>query len=556
MTPIWLSSYPAAVDPNPVIFAGSIGELIATRCQHFGSAEAFRWRGRSMSYEECLAHAGAFAGWLHHSGIPAGRRIALMLPNCLAFPVCALGTLLGGHVLVNVNPRYTARELEYQLLDSGARVLVIWEPVIGALGPVLRPDLLDRVIVVPGDAFIAESPAEANRRTTTGPAWLALAQVLHEGSMARAAAAPVLTTAPALLQYTGGTTGVSKGAILTHRNLLADLAQQAAWFEPFLPEALRPYRAVLPLPLYHIAGFMAGMMRSLVVGGSTLLIENPRDLDGLVATMRTERFTSMSGVNTLYAALLDHPQIGKVDFANCWMSTAGASATQRVVAERWESLTGCPLIEGYGMTETSCYISQGPLDGRRFNGSVGLPYPLTEISIRTPDGEELPPDTAGEICVRGPQVMAGYWQRPEETAEVMTMDGFLRTGDVGLVDAEGYLRISDRRKDMILVSGFNVFPNEVEGVLLTHPKVLEAAVVALPDARSGEVPVAFVVPRDPTLTVSELAVHCASELTPYKRPRHFEICASLPKTTVGKVLRRELRDEARLLAGTKPPQSA
>ena len=349
----------------------------------------------------------------------------------------------------------------------------------------------------------------------------------------------------AFLQYTGGTTGVSKGAMLTHRNVLADLAQQLAWSGPFVPATPLPHRAITALPLYHIAALMAGMFRQLLHGGSCILIRDPRNLDALVETMRTQRFTVMGGVNTLYAALLNHPRIRDVDFSQCWVAGAGAAATQQSIADRWQSLTGLSIVEGYGMTETCCYISQQALDGRPFNGTAGLPYPGTEISIRDPDGRELAVGDPGEICVRGEQVMDGYYRRPDETAQVMTEDGFLRTGDIGSIDEHGYLRISDRMKDMILVSGFNVFPNEVEAVLLAHPKVLEAAVVSAPDGHSGEVPVAFVVRRDATLTESELREHCVLELTAYKRPRRFEFRDTLPKTPVGKILRRALRESCR-----------
>ncbi|MBS0394125.1 MAG: AMP-binding protein, partial [Proteobacteria bacterium] len=365
------------------------------------------------------------------------------------------------------------------------------------------------------------------------------------GAGATPAAAPRAPSDPAFLQYTGGTTGVSKGAVLTQRNVLADIAQQLAWSAPFVPDALAPHRAITALPLYHIAALMAGLFRQLLHGGSCILIRDPRNLDELVDTMVGQRFTQMGGVNTLYAALLAHPRIAEVDWSQCFIAGAGATATQQAIVDRFQALSGLSIVEGYGMTETCCYISQQPLDGRPFNGSAGLPYPLTEISIRGPDDRELGLGEPGEICVRGPQVMAGYWNRPDETAKVMTRDGYLRSGDIGTIDAAGYLRISDRKKDMILVSGFNVYPNEIEAVLLAHPKVLEAAVVAVPDAHSGELPAAFVVRRDATLTEAELRAHCAQELTGYKRPVRFEFRERLPKTPVGKILRRALRDEAR-----------
>jgi long-chain acyl-CoA synthetase len=547
MDPVWLASYPREVDPRPAIRGGAVAELILECCERFRDREAFWSEGRTLSFGECLAQARAFAGWLRREGVPPGARVGIMLPNVLAFPVVTYGTLLGGHVAVNVNPLYTARELVHQLGDAGVRTLVVWEPAAAAVEQALGALALERIVTVAADAP-GRPAARAPLAAGGGTAWLRLEAVLAAGAGQPPGPASVGAASPAFLQYTGGTTGVSKGALLTQRNVLADVAQQLAWSAPFVPARLAPHRAITALPLYHVAALMAGMFRQLLHGGSCILIRDPRNVDSLVETMRTQRFTTMGGVNTLYAALLNHPRIGEVDFSQCYASGAGATATQQAIVDRWQALTGLSIVEGYGMTETCCYISQQPLDGRPFNGSVGLPYPLTEISIRGGDGREVGIGEPGEICVRGPQVMAGYWQRPDETAQVMTDDGFLRSGDIGSIDAEGYLRISDRKKDMILVSGFNVYPNEVEAVLLAHPKVLEAAVVAAPDGRSGEVPVAFVVARDPALTEAELRAHCTDALAAYKRPRHFEFRAALPKTPVGKILRRALRDEAHRLA--------
>ena len=551
MDPIWLRSYPRAVDPAPAIPDGSVAELVAVHCGRYADREAFWSMGRSMTFGECFELAAAFAGWLARQGIPAGERIAIMLPNVLAFPVVTYGALAGGHVLVNVNPSYTARELVHQLTDAGARTLVVWEPALPVVESALAALGLERIVTVAPDALLGagtdarRAPPAANGT----PVRWALEATLAAGAGHPPAPAAIGPSSPAFLQYTGGTTGVSKGAVLTQRNVLADLAQQHAWSAPFIPADRAPHRAITALPLYHIAALMAGMFRNLLHGGSCILIANPRDLDGLVDTMIAQRFTSMGGVNTLYAALLNHPRIRDVDFSECWVSGAGATATQRAIVDGWHALTGMSIVEGYGMTETCCYISQQPLDGRPFNGSAGLPYPLTEISIRDLGNREVGTGEAGEICIRGPQVMAGYWNRPEATAEVMTEDGYLKSGDIGSIDADGYLRISDRKKDMILVSGFNVYPNEVEAVLLTHPKVLEAAVVSAPDGHSGEAPVAFVVRRDPTLTEAELRAFCAEQLTAYKRPRRIEFRDALPKTPVGKILRRTLRDEAQRLTG-------
>jgi long-chain acyl-CoA synthetase len=548
MDPVWLKSYPREVDPAPPIPDGSVAELVAAHCHRYAQREAFWSQGRSMTFAECFARAQALAGWLRREGVQPGERVAIMLPNVLAFPVVAYGALLGGQVVVNVNPMYTARELVHQLGDAGVRTLVAWEPALPVVEQALRKLLLERIVTVAPDALLGDAPLRTPRASGDGPARWSLEAALAAGAGEPVTPVGVAPSDPAFLQYTGGTTGVSKGAVLTQRNVLADLAQQLAWTAPFVPAELAPHRAITALPLYHIAALMAGMFRQLLHGGSCILIANPRNLDDLVETMATQRFTSMGGVNTLYAALLNHPRIRAVDFSHCYVSGAGATATQQAVVDRWHALTGMSIVEGYGMTETCCYISQQPFDGRPFNGSAGLPYPLTEISIRGPGDRELAPGEPGEICIRGPQVMAGYWNRPAETAQVMTDDGFLRSGDIGSIDADGYLRISDRKKDMILVSGFNVFPNEVEAVLLTHPKVLEAAVVSAPDGRSGEVPVAFIVGRDPSLTAAELYAFCAEQLSAYKRPKRIEFRDALPKTPVGKILRRALRDEAHRLA--------
>jgi len=547
MEPVWLKSYPRAVDPTPPIPGGTVAGLITEHCLRHAQREAFWSKGRSLTFGECFAHARAFAGWLGRERVAPGERVAIMLPNVLAFPIATYCALLGGHVIVNVNPLYTARELVHQLNDAGARTLVVWEPAAAVVEQALAELALERIVTVAPGAPRAAGAAAA-RPAGAGPAWHSLEAVLAAGAGAPLAPFDAGPASAAFLQYTGGTTGVSKGAVLTQRNVLADLAQQGAWSRPFLPPERGPYRAITALPLYHVAALMAAMFRQLLLGGSCILISDPRNLDDLVETMATQRFTTMGGVNTLYAALLNHPRIREVDFSQCLYSGAGATATQQAIVDRWHALTGMSIVEGYGMTETCCYISQQPLDGRPFNGSAGLPYPLTEISIRDLDDRELGPGEIGEICVRGPQVMAGYWNRPDETRKVMTDDGHLRSGDIGCVDADGYLRISDRKKDMILVSGFNVFPNEIEAVLLAHPKVLEAAVVSAPDGRSGESPAAFIVRRDASLTEQELRAHCAGELTAYKRPTRYEFRDALPKTPVGKVLRRALRDEARRFA--------
>jgi long-chain acyl-CoA synthetase len=544
MDAVWLKSYPREVDPTPPIPTGSVPELIRDCCLRFSASEAYWSMGRSITFGDTYALAQRVASWLTAQGVSPGDRVAIMLPNVLAFPVVTYGALIAGGVVVNVNPMYTPRELLHQLRDAGARTLFVWEPALPVVEKSLAELGLERIVTVAPTALLGALAGSAPA-SAAPTRWPPLEHVLAAGAGGEV---PMPVADPdrlVMLQYTGGTTGVSKGAALTEGNVRAALAQQLAWTGPFLSATPGPHRRILAMPLYHIAALMAGMYRALIDGSCSILIADPRNLDGLIDVMASQRFTTMGGVNTLYNALLNHPRIDEVDFSHCLFSGAGATATQQVVADRWEAHTGMSIVEGYGMTETCCYISQQALDGRRFDGSVGLPLPLTEISVRDPIDRELPIGESGEICVRGPQVMAGYWNRPDETALVMTRDGFLRTGDIGCVDANGYLRLSERKKDMILVSGFNVYPTEIEGVLLQHPKVLEAAVIAAADDHSGQVPVAFVVRRDPTLTEADLRSFCEEHLTAYKRPKRIEFRDSLPKSPVGKVLRRVLREESR-----------
>ncbi|MEO8137054.1 MAG: AMP-binding protein [Betaproteobacteria bacterium] len=547
MEPVWLKSYPNEVDRAPAYPATSVPDLIRDSCRRFADCEAFWSMGRSMTFGETYELSQSVASWLGRQGLAPGERVAIMLPNVLAFPVITYGVLSAGCVAVNVNPQYTPRELAHQLRDAGARTLFVWEPAAPVVEKALAELELDRVVTVSPKALITASSAAA-QRVSQGPVptWWVLEDVLADGAKCESSQLPAEPTRPVFLQYTGGTTGISKGAVLTDRNVLAALMLQFAWTGPFLPADRGPHRKITALPLYHVAALMTGMFRSLMDGSCCVLVADPRNLDALVEIMATQRFTVMTGVNTLYNALLHHPRIGDLDFSRCLLSAAGATATQQAIVDRWLALTGMTIIEGYGLTETCGLVSMQAPDGRPFNGSVGLPLPLTAISIRDSEDRELPLGETGEVCVRGPQVMAGYWNRAEESAAAMTTDGFLRTGDIGNVDREGYLRICDRSKDMILVSGFNVFPSEIEGVLLQHSKVLEAAVIAVPDDHSGEVPAAFVVKRDQSLTASELQVFCAEQLTAYKRPKWIEFRDALPKTPVGKILRRALREEARL----------
>ena len=545
MEPIWLAQYPRDVDPRPPLTPGTLAPWIEERLSSFAGREAYRSMGRSLSFGELHELSIALAAHLQAEGLAQGSRVAIMLPNVLAFPVATLAVQLAGLVAVNVNPLYTPRELAHQLNDSGARTLIAWEPALPVIEQALALAPLERVVTMPARWLLdgdAAPPARGN-----GP-WRSFAAALADGARRRLAPVAVEASAPAFLQYTGGTTGVSKGAVLSHRNVLAQQAQLHAWLGPTLARMDAPLRSVTCLPLYHVGALMAALFMNLGHGIASILIADPRNLDAFVATLRNERFTAFGGINTLYNALASHPGIREVDFSACRYSAAGAASTQPAVAERWQALTGNWITEIYGLTETTACVSSQVFDGRPFDGSAGLPLPRTEVSIRDVEGRELEVGATGEICVRGPQVMEGYWQRPDETAKVMTEDGYLRTGDVGRIDERGRLFISDRTKDMILVSGFNVFPNEVEGVLLAHPKVLEAAVVSVPDEHSGEVPIAFVVARDASLSEAELRAHAAASLTAYKRPRRYEFRDALPKSPVGKVLRRALRDEARSTA--------
>jgi long-chain acyl-CoA synthetase len=551
MNPIWIKSYPAAVETAPTVAHATVAAVIGERCERYAQREAFWSLGRSMSFGECHAHGRALAAWLQCERLAAGDRVAIMLPNVLAFPVALFGALLGGYVVVTANPLYTPRELAHQLRDAGARTLIAWEPAVPVVERAIAEFALelDRLVVVAPTSLLGAPPAGGGAAAGSRPVRRTLESVLADGADGTVAPTAAAPTDPAFLLYTGGTTGVSKGAVLTHANVLTQQAQLRAWLGPFLDDGTGPHRVIQPLPLYHAGALLAGAFPNLDRGIATVLIADPRNLDGFVATLTAQPFTAIVGINTLYNGLLHHPRIREVDFSHCRFALAGAAATQPVVAERWRALTGLEISEIYGLTEACGAVTIQALDGRPFDGSVGLPIPLAELSIRDAGGRELGVGEPGEVCVRGPQVMAGYWKRPDETAKVMTADGYLRSGDIGSLDERGYLRISDRKKDMILVSGFNVFPNEVEAVLLAHPKVLEAAVVSVPDHHSGEAPAAFVVPSDPSLTEAELRAFCAEQLTAYKRPKRIEFRDALPKTPVGKILRRVLRDEAGRLEG-------
>ena len=551
MDKIWLNSYPQGVPAE--ISIDKLPSLVAMfeeACAKYADTDAFVSMGATLTYRQLDQRSCEFAAWLQSLGLQKGDRVALMMPNLLQYPVALLGTLRAGCVVVNCNPLYTPRELEYQLQDSGATAIVIVENFAHTLEQVISRTSLKHVVVTPmGEMLGLLKGALVNfvvrKIKKLVPAWhipgaINLFQALVIGQSHGFTPAAVVKDDIAFLQYTGGTTGVSKGAVLTHANIGANVTQAHAWIESALQEGRE--LIVTPLPLYHIFALTV-TLTFLRIGARNLLIANPRDIPNFVKEWRKYPITVITGVNTLFNALLNHPDFAKIDFSPLRVTLGGGMAVQAPVAERWLQVTGVPMLQAYGLTETSPAVTINPLDMKAFNGAIGLPISSTEISIRDDNGKEVSLMQIGEICVRGPQVTQGYWQRPEETANVFTPDGFLRTGDVGYIDQNGYVFLVDRKKDMILVSGFNVYPNEVEEVVAQHPCVLEAAVIGVPDAHCGEAVKLFVVRRDASLTEHALIEHCRGQLTGYKIPKHVEFRDNLPKTNVGKILRRALRDD-------------
>ena len=550
----WLAHYPNGV-PGEIATEAypSLVALMEESFQRYRDLPAYRYMGSALSFGQWDDQSRALAAWLQAQGLQPGDRVAVMLPNVPQYPVAVAAILRAGLVVVNVNPLYTPRELEHQLKDSGARVIVILENFAATLEKVLKQVPMKRVVLAAmGDRLGWLKGALVNqvvrRVKKLVPAFqLPTALRFNEAlSQGRKAAFQPQSVGPddiAVLQYTGGTTGVSKGAVLLHRNLVANVLQSEAWNQPAL-KAVPPGEqlvTVCALPLYHIFAFNINMMLGLRMGACNLLIPNPRDIAASLKELARHRFHSLPAVNTLFSALANHPDFGRVDWSSLKLSVGGGMAVQQATARLWLEKTGCPICEGYGLSETSPSVTCNPVDTTAYSGHIGVPLPSTEVRILGDDGTEQPLGTAGEICVRGPQVMAGYWQRPDETAKAMTADGFFRSGDIGVMDEHGCVRIVDRKKDMIIVSGFNVYPNEIEDVLTQHPGVLEAAAVGIDDARSGEAVKAFIVRRDPGLTEVDVRAWCESQLTGYKRPKLIEFRSELPKTAVGKILRRELR---------------
>ncbi|MDA0983223.1 MAG: long-chain-fatty-acid--CoA ligase [Proteobacteria bacterium] len=554
MEKIWLKSYPKGVPAEINVNAyRSIPHLFDENIGKYRDRPAYICLGKTITFGEVERLSTAFGAWLQSKGLAKGTRVAVMMPNVLQYPVAVFGILRAGYTVVNVNPLYTPRELEHQLKDSGAEVIVILENFAATLEQVLAKTLVKHVVMASmGDLlgfkglivnFVVRKVKKLVPAFSISGATL-FNTAIAEGSGKRLTKVDVGPEDIAFLQYTGGTTGVSKGAILQHRNIIANMEQVSAWFSPTRRED-DPLVMVAPLPLYHIYALTCNCMFMLRDGGCNLLIPNPRDIPGFIKELKNNRFTAISGLNTLYNALLNHPDFASIDFSKLRLASAGGMAMQQAVADRWQKATKVPILEGYGLTETSPVVTTNPVDQTAFSGTIGLPVPSTVITIRDDDENILPLGQVGEICIAGPQVMKGYWQRPEETAKVMAKDGAFKTGDIGVMDERGYVKIVDRKKDMILVSGFNVYPNELEGVVAMMPGVLEVAVIGVADEHSGEVPKVFIVKKDPALTVQMVLDHCKEQLTGYKRPKHVEFRTELPKTNVGKILRRALRDEHR-----------
>jgi len=552
MTKPWLKHYPDNVSPEiDLTQHASLAAFIEHSLDRWAERPAYENMGRRLTYREVERLSAAFGAWLQAQGLEPGDRIALMMPNLLQYPIAMFGALRAGLVVVNTNPLYTARELRHQLHDSGARAIVILENFAHVLAGVLPETAVEKVIITAiGDllpfpkGLITNLVVRHIKKMVPSykiPGADRFRRVLDEGRRLTLTAPALKQNDIAFLQYTGGTTGVAKGAMLSHRNLLANVEQSTAWLSAV---GFDRETVITALPLYHVFALTANCFVFLNIGGYNRLITNPRDMKGFVAELAKTPFTAITGVNTLFNGLLNTPGFEALDFSPLKLTLGGGMAVQRSVAERWKQVTGVPLIEAYGLTETSPAACVNPMTLSDYNGAIGLPLPSTECAVLIEEtGRFGAVGEIGELCVRGPQVMKGYWQRPEETAKVMYGDGWLRTGDIARMDEDGYFYIVDRKKDMILVSGFNVYPNEIEDVVATHPGVLEVGAIGVADDKSGEAVKIVVVRKDPSLTVHALREYCREQLTAYKNPRYIEFVDELPKTNVGKILRRELRDK-------------
>ena len=560
MEKIWLKSYPPGVpaDINPDQYR-SLVHLLEEAFQKYAERKAYVCMDKFLTYAELDTYSRQLGAWLQSRGLKKGARVALMMPNVLQYPVAIAAVLRAGYTVVNVNPLYTARELEHQLNDSGSEAIIVLENFAHTLEQVLGRTSVKHIIVASmGEMLGGVKGAIVNfvvrNIKKMVPAYslpnaMRFKSALGHGSGMKLTPVEVQINDAAFLQYTGGTTGVSKGATLSHRNVIANVLQSEAWsgaaLDPRQPEQVI---VVCALPLYHIFALTACALWGMRVGALNILIPNPRDIPGLIKELAKYKFNLLPAVNTLYNALANHPDFVHLDFSGLKIANGGGMAVQQAVNDKWQKITGVSIIEGYGLSETSPVATCNRADSTQFTGTIGLPVPSTEIAILDDDGNEVPLGQAGEIAIRGPQVMSGYWNRPDETAKVMTADSYFKSGDIGIMDERGFVKIVDRKKDMILVSGFNVYPNEVEAVVAAHPGVLECACVGVPDEHSGEAVKVFVVRRDPNLTADTLLAYCKEELTGYKRPRYIEFRDELPKTNVGKILRRALRDENKAAA--------
>jgi long-chain acyl-CoA synthetase len=551
---IWLKQYPegvpAEIDVNEY---ASVREIFEESISKYGMRPAFTCMGKSLTFSDLDVLTTAFGAWLQGIGCKKGTRVALMMPNILQYPVCLFGTLRAGCTVVNVNPLYTPRELQHQLLDSGAEVIVCVENFAHTVAEVIgKTEVKHKVVTSIGEllgfkGLVVDFVLRRVKKMVpafTLPGSIRLSDALAAGRGRALDRVPLGHDDLAFLQYTGGTTGVAKGAMLINRNIVANMLQARAWIRPFLDPARREV-IITPLPLYHIFSLTANCLVFMSLGGENILIPNPRDIPGFVKEMAKYKFTAFTGVNTLFNALVHNPDFAKLDFSSLEITLGGGMAVQEAVALKWKEVTGVPLIEAYGLTETSPAATINPLNLPAYNGSIGVPISSTEVILRDDAGNTVAQGQPGEICVRGPQVMAGYWHRQDETDKVIDKDGWFATGDVGVMDERGFIKIVDRKKDMILVSGFNVYPNEIEGVIASHPGVLECAAVGVPDKKSGEAVRLYVVKKDAALSSDVLLKYCRENLTNYKCPREIEFRDELPKSNVGKILRRELRDQAK-----------
>ncbi|MGX9221627.1 long-chain-fatty-acid--CoA ligase [Massilia varians] len=554
MDKIWLKSYPPNVpsEINPDQYA-SLVHMLEESFSKYADRNAYVCMDKFLTYGELDAYSKKLAAWLQSRGMERGARVAIMMPNVLQYPIAIAAVLRAGYTVVNVNPLYTPRELEHQIKDSGSEAIIVLENFANTVQQVMGKTPLKHVVVASMGEMLGGAKGMLVNFVVRNikkmvpeyslPNMVRFKEALSQGARMPFSKVELKSSDIAFLQYTGGTTGVSKGATLTHRNVIANVLQTEAWSAPAMGQSNEQTVIVCALPLYHIFALTACAMWGMRTGALNILIVNPRDIPGFIKELGKYKINMLPAVNTLYNALVNHPDIGTVDFSGLKVSNGGGMAVQKAVNDKWKQVTGTAIIEGYGLSETAPVATCNRADVKEFTGTIGLPIPSTDIAILDDEGKQMGIGQIGEIAIRGPQVMAGYWNRPDETAKVMTPDGFFKSGDVGIMDADGYVKIVDRKKDMILVSGFNVYPNELEGVIAGHPGVLECAVIGVPDEHSGEAVKVFVVRKDPNLTAEQLMDYCKQQFTGYKKPKYIEFRDELPKTNVGKILRRALRDE-------------